>query len=337
MVSSILQIVPRQPPPEEALFQVAQRLHEAFRERGVESRIVAASPDRTHYEHELRAASGDEVVLLHYVGYGYARRGAPVWLARSLRDWLRGAPDRRLAVHFHEVAASGPPWRSSFWLAPVQRRVAARLRRAAVASITSVERFALALERLGPGRPPVVLPIFSTIGEPRELKSWAEREPVLVLLGSPKARARIWSESARELGRVVRALGIRRVVEVGRDAAAPFENDGIPIERTGELASGEISRLLSSAMAAYFDYSVEYLSKSSAFAAACAHGVLPLCRLRREHEGVADGEGSRWLSVDDLERAGTGARAEVAAAARHWYQGHSIATHADHWLESLRP
>ena len=57
MVSSILQIVPRQPPPEEALFQVAQRLEEAFRDRGVESRIVAASPDRARYEQELASAA----------------------------------------------------------------------------------------------------------------------------------------------------------------------------------------------------------------------------------------------------------------------------------------
>jgi hypothetical protein len=337
MVSSILQIVPRQPPPEEALFQVAQRLLEAFGDHGVESRIVAASPDRSRFEQALAAAPADQVVLLHYVGYGYARRGAPNWLARSLDDWLESASGRRLAVHFHEVAASGPPWRSSFWLAPMQRRVAARLRRAAIASITSVERFAFALERLEPSRPPRLLPIFSTIGEPREVQPWLEREPVLVLFGSPNARARIWAESPRELGRVARALGIRRVIEIGRDATAPFDHDGIPIERTGELASGEISRLLSSAMVAYLDYPVEYLSKSSAFAAVCAHGVLPVCRLRREHEGAADGEGWRWLSVDDLEHAETRALAEIAAAARKWYLGHSIAMHADHWLESLRP
>ena len=190
-------------------------------------------------------------------------------------------------------------------------------------------------ERLGPGRPPQLLPIFSAIGEPREVKPWTEREPVLVLLGSPNARARIWEESSAELGRIARALGIRRLTEIGRDPKGPLELAGIPVEGAGELSSEETGRRMSSAMVAYFDYPLEYLSKSSAFAAACAHGVLPVCRLRREHGGVAEGEGSRWISLDALESVAQRSLAGTVTAARTWYAGHSIARHADYWLEHL--
>src|SRR5436305_4633295 len=52
-------------------------------------------------------------MLLHYVNYAYQRRGVPFRLrnlARSLRPLLRG----RWVTMFHELYASGPPWKSAF-------------------------------------------------------------------------------------------------------------------------------------------------------------------------------------------------------------------------------
>lgn len=330
-MSSILQIVPRQPPPEEALFQVAQRLVEAFRERSVESRIVAASPDRARYEQELRSASGDEVVLLHYVGYGYARRGAPLRLARDLARWKQAVRHRILLVHFHEVAAFGPPWRSSFWLRPFQLAAARRLARAADRSMTSLDRFAALLRRRGVAAPIEVLPIFSTIGETEGAAPLRERSPRLVLFGSPAARARIWSEARAELEVTVTSLDVRSIVETGRDPVGPDELAGRRVARTGELGDEEIRRLLTESSAAFFDYPVEYLSKSSAFAAACAHAVLPVCRPRREHSGRADGEGERWVTAAALRALDSESRQRVASAARRWYGEHSTRRHAEFW------
>src|SRR2546430_1297183 len=62
-------------------------------------------------------------VILHYVNYGYQKRGLPfsslpVW--RALRQSCRG----RFLVIFHELFASGPPWKSEFWVHPLQKKIA---------------------------------------------------------------------------------------------------------------------------------------------------------------------------------------------------------------------
>ena len=62
-------------------------------------------------------------VILHYVNYGYQARGVPFYLrrfARQLRGQLRG----RWLTTFHEIYASGPPWKSEFWLRPFQVKIA---------------------------------------------------------------------------------------------------------------------------------------------------------------------------------------------------------------------
>src|SRR4051812_27972038 len=62
-------------------------------------------------------------VVLHYVNYGYQARGVPFLLrafVKQLRAQLRG----RWVTTFHELYASGPPWKSEFWLRPFQVKIA---------------------------------------------------------------------------------------------------------------------------------------------------------------------------------------------------------------------
>ena len=73
-------------------------------------------------------------VLLHYANYGYAPRGCPFWLIEGLGRWKKRNPRSQLAVMFHELYASASPWRSAFWLSPIQRRLASRLARSGIMS-----------------------------------------------------------------------------------------------------------------------------------------------------------------------------------------------------------
>jgi hypothetical protein len=332
---NLLQIVPRLPPPEEALGQVAARLEERFQRHGVDASTIPAAPDRAAFARALAAAPPDSTVLLHYVGYGYARRGAPLWLALRLEAWLRDGPRRRLLVHFHEFAATGPPWRSSFWLAPLQRRVAGRLARAACGAITSLDRDAARLREAAPRLRLEVLPIFSAIGEPERVASWAERGSTLALFGSRGARGTIWTGHLRDLQQAAEELEVSKVVEIGRSEDLRIDVGGRPVERTGELESSEAGAILGRARAAFFASPLEYLDKSSAFAAACAHGALPVCAGRRDGPGPAPGEGERWVAAARLGGTGEEARSAIAGNARAWYLGHDLARHARTWLEQL--
>ena len=67
----------------------------------------------------------DDSVVLQLSGYGFDKRGAPLWLLKEIEGRRRHI--KSFGVFFHELYAFGPPWSSSFWLSPVQRHIACRL------------------------------------------------------------------------------------------------------------------------------------------------------------------------------------------------------------------
>ena len=104
-------------------------------------------------------------VILHYVNYGYQKRGLPfsslpVW--RAFRQSCRG----RFLVIFHELFASGPPWKSEFWVHPLQKKIARDVARLGDARLVSSESMRQSLEKLAPGLDVIVHPVPSAFGEP---------------------------------------------------------------------------------------------------------------------------------------------------------------------------
>ena len=90
-----------------------------------------ANGDTATLQKSLSAPDATTPVILHYVGYGYEKRGCPLWLIRGLESWKRNHRVHRLLVIFHELYAAGSPWQSSFWNSPVQRWITGRLARLA--------------------------------------------------------------------------------------------------------------------------------------------------------------------------------------------------------------
>src|SRR5688572_2399723 len=81
------------------------------------------------------------IIVLHYVGYGYSPRGCPVWLLSKLEKYL-AETNYALITIFHEIYATGPPWRSSFWLSPIQRWLAGKFLDMSRAAITCMPLYA---------------------------------------------------------------------------------------------------------------------------------------------------------------------------------------------------
>jgi hypothetical protein len=322
---TVLHIVPHLPPPYEGVGTYAVALAAAL---GGEARFLVGDPGWSgdggravgaRSAEELLAGIGDvETVLLHYASYGYQRRGCPAWLAEGLTRW-RG----RLVTVFHEVWASGPPWRSSFWLLPAQRRLAARLARRSEALATTLEIYAGLLRPWTGGKTVAILPVFSTVGEPAEVPGFAGRAPRLVVFGGAGVRSRTWGRFLPELARAVEALAIEEVLDVGPSIPVPAELAGVPVRPLGVLPVGEVSGLLLGAAAGFLAYPPDFLPKSTIFAAYCAHGVLPVCAWdRHPAERVP-----YWT--------GEGDPAAAAAAARGWYAGHSLERQAARFREML--
>lgn len=344
----LIQIVPALPPPVGGVASYALALGDALAARhGWSSRYLVGDPGWSEEAEEGRGAavaartpdalaerlaeSGAPVALLHYAGYGYATRGCPEWLAAGLARWLAGdAGNRRLVTFFHEVYATGPPWRSSFWLAPRQRRVAGRLAELSAATATSLPLYAELLRRAGAASAaapkPIILPVVSTAGEPREPAALAGREPRLVVFGGTGNRRRAYADHAHELAAICEALDLGAVADVGPgDAGAPRRLGKAAVRRHGTLPAHEVSALLGASMAGFLSYPPGFLPKSTVFASYSAHRLPAFVAWRGADAGESTSGADLWLTPPAGERALPVATLQgVADRAHSWYSRHSL-------------
>jgi hypothetical protein len=298
-------------------------------------------------------------VLLQYVGYGYEKRGCPVWLARGLSAWSRGKPnaeagrqkvdlefqhstsshhpERRLLTMFHELYAFGPPWSSSFWTSPVQKWIAKRLANASDGCRTNTKMFADVLLQMSPRHADslATFPVFSNMGEPKNPPPLQQRKRQMLVFGSAIWRRKIYMDHIEALTRACHILRAEKIVDVGEPTGIK-PNVALPVEEMGRQPALTVSRWLGESMAGFLTYFDDSLAKSGVFAAYCAHGVLPVLASR----SVSDPDGIRadneYLSALDMQEHITETEMQaVADQAQAWYRRHSLAATAANLAVSL--
>lgn len=287
---------------------------------------------------ELTRVLGDldpSSVLLHYSGYGFARRGAPVWLVTGLSAWKRARPGSRLVVMFHETwASSTVPWQSSFWLSSLQKACVRRLVRLADVVVTNTQFYAQRLRGLLRSHVPLrVQPIFSNVGEPEQVPPFEDRHPICVVFGRGGHRRRTWERFRPYFARLGE-LGIERIVEIGSEPEATVGLEWpLPAERLGPLPAAAVSAHLLQARFGLFECPVRLACKSGVFLALTAHGVVALTPDGRgRHDGFEHG---RW-SLCLADGAPSEAPARAGIAAHRWYRRHRLARQARNvWLAAL--
>lgn len=329
----LIQIVPHLPPPVEGVGSYAEALAGALRERcGIATRFIVGFPAERTPEAlvaDLEMDMEENVpVLLHYANYGYQTRGCPAWLVRGLARWRRRSSGRRLVTMFHEVWATGPPWRSSFWLSPVQRRLAASVARLSDGIATSLALYSRRVSPWTAGREVRVLPVFSTVGEPATVPPFTARAPRLVLFGGAGVRSRAWNRELPDLAAACAALEIEEILDVGPPAPAPARVGPVPVRSLGVLPAAEVGALLLASRAGFLAYPPDFLPKSTIFAAYCSHGTLPVCAWR--------GRIRNPEPLPPFWRPDSGADpAEIARRAWSWYAEHALHRQAEAYQELL--
>lgn len=274
----------------------------------------------------------DAAVFLQLSGYGFDKRGTPMWLLRAIEE--RREYIKTLGVFFHELYAFGPPWSSSFWLSPVQRHIVRQLAETSDFWMTSREGSAQWLHRYAGDKPHAVLPVFSTIGEPDSLAQ--TRLPRIIVFGSAGLRQAAY----RAAGEKLFAWAKRASLEI-HDVGAPVADERLSeILRTnnvvlhGRLDEQAVRCLMQDAQFGLLAYAVEYVAKSSVFAAYCAHGMCPV--LISKNYVQADGlmAGMHYLpGVPDAET--ISAAVTIGQTAWTWYQPHRLACHTESMLGLL--
>lgn len=243
---------------------------------------------------ETLLKSGAKTAVLHYVGYGYERRGAPAWLPKALADW-KAKSGGKLVVMFHELYATGPPWKSEFWFCLPQKRIASRLAKLADRWITSCPRYVRVLcEILGAeASRGEMIPVGSNIEPiqpPDQVRSWppdAGGKIKVAVFGMPLTRLRALKAHKNLLRSLLERDLVEEVLLVGKsDKAGAFADEtkqfihasGMPSLFTEalDLPVEEVSKRLLNCHIGLVQNSFEILYKSTAYSAFATHGVLPI-------------------------------------------------------------
>jgi glycosyltransferase involved in cell wall biosynthesis len=362
--NSLTHIVPALPPQIDGVGDYALNLARQLRDQyGIGSRFIVCDPDwegpprrddfivrRLRLRNEagiwslLAAKKESSVVLLHYVGYGYQKRGVPMWLYRGIRSWLAEkdgshADRKQVSTVFHELwASSRRPWKSEFYLGRVQKWLVERLHRLSEISVTSTRRMQGMLDGIQPHKT-LWLPIPSNVPMVDNPSFRPRRSSQLrvVIFGQH------WSRSAtvRAHANLLRTLekrnllGRAMLIGKGLTPGGPPTDDLAFLQKCisrerivvlGELKPEEVSQSLGRADVFLSPYRGELACKSGAFMAALAAGCPAV--LRDGANAAPLHESEHFIASDDTEGsvqrferiAREGHLERIARAGRDWYE-----------------
>jgi hypothetical protein len=347
----ILQIVPRVPGGRDGVGDYGQELARRLTKKGANTIFAAAQPPPTQRVKQefpvlsplrrivRRLKHGEaDAIILHYVNYGYDRRGIPLWLPGALAE-MKGA--RRLLTVFHELYAIGTPWQSAFWFRPLQMRSARRIAHISDVALVSNGIHLEELERLSPSTPVHVRPVPSNLGEPELTGSAIEaRDPHRwAICGGNELIRRSIHSFLRIAEDIESRFRPRELFVVGGGdqpeiAANLAKLKGIRTCYRPNVSAAEASEILSGCAFGWIDYFVQSqapltaILKSSAFAALCAHGVIavfprPGTPIAHENEELP---GPFFVRPSQHSLPGESERGTVAQAIYSWYRRNALSS-----------
>lgn len=282
-----------------------------------------------------------DLVLLHYVSYGYQKRGCPRWLHAGLAKWRQQNPENRLLTMFHELYATESParfWKSAFWTSPIQFAICQDLSRLSDSQVTNRQDSSRRLTSMSGVTNITSLPVFSNIGEPDATPPMAERKNQLVIFGGRGWRTKALTVDLPDLQDVCRRWQIEEVLEIGGGETPEVTLD-VSMRKLGPLDAEDVSAHLLESRYGFSCCPSDCLEKSGVFAAYAAHGVAPVLpkhHIIPESLGINASRHLRCAEEDppDLDRLET-YRQDVFS----WYQTHTTQDHAklfEKKLEALK-
>jgi hypothetical protein len=355
--TTVLQIVPHRPGSFDGVGDYALRLARALlRDHGLETVfVIAADSSDTKVEgfevisglccdSDITSPQNFDRVILHYVNYGYQSRGVPFQLQKFVRR-LRGNTRGRWVTMFHELYASGAPWKSAFWLRPFQVRIAGNFIGLSDSCFVSNSVIKSAIENYAPDKRVHLVPVMSNFGEPglvdfenRSSRTWA-------ICGGSALIARSLRSFAGAWRKIPKIYFPERLAVIGghpnkdvHDLLAGIRGtmSGITVNYHPEVEAENASALLAQCSFGWIDYFGNQrpwpgmILKSGSFAAFCAHGVIPVSAYKETAPSVG---GDRFPELYFVTSQGACfPEAEHLPVIRRriydWYHKHASATHA---------
>lgn len=342
----ILQIVPRPPGSRDGVGDYALRLADQLHsDQGIET-VFAAAPltriiaaDNASYAH----------IILHYVNYGYHKRGIPTRLPALVQQLKQGCEGKIVTI-FHELYASAPPWRSAFWLQPWQKSIARRIAQLSDACIVSSETMRDLLRQLAPASNVSVHPVISTLGESiLPVDQFVRRDPHRwAIFGGEHLLRRSLRSFSRRLPLIPEPFSPKELYVLGGSESSAVRHDLDEMHRVTchyrpAIEAGAASEILSSCSFGWIDYfqqrnvPTDAILKSGSFASYCAHGVIPVL----PHQGsriAMRGEqmpGPYFVSANQSHLPSPAERAKISADICDWYRRNAGVEHLARGIAAL--
>ena len=346
-VGTILQILPRASPGRDGVGDYARTLAVRLAQHhGLKTIFISPTGgnDLAPAAAAARETKADRsaAIVLHYVNYGYSRKGVPLWLPPALHRLQQTTGAAPITV-FHELYASGSSWRqSAFWLRPLQVRVARSIAALSDTCIVSSEVARQQLARLAPKTRINVHPVFSNFGEPAFSSSEiAQRDSHRwIICGGTELVERSLRSFLAVASFIPERFAPHDLLVIGGsdNPAVRQMLEGETTIRTQyrpQVEANAASELLAEATFGWMDYfhqstvPMPLILKSTTFAAYCAHGVIPVL----PHSGaiVALGgdalPGPFFIATSEQNLPAESDRAANAALFYQWYERHAASGH----------
>lgn len=300
-MSEIIQIVPGLPPKIDGIGDYSLRIAEALLEYyNVKTVFIVCDPNwrgssTVGHFHVMRllnrtacslvqsllqiaeVTATQPRILVQFAPYGYQKRGCPFWLTGALKIWnsmFRGSVN----TMYHELETHDfLPWRSAFWVPPIQRYLLASMASISNVSFTNTREHQ---NRIGAwtDKKIEIISNFSTVGEPKLNLRMAARDKQILVFGRSWQRSLVYTHASDDLERACKSIGAVQIVDVGDpifDMRSVSSFRGIPIVKLGPLETAQVSQQMQRSLATFMVYPISQLMKSSVFACSCAHGTIP--------------------------------------------------------------
>lgn len=245
-----------------------------------------------------------EVILLQYVGYGYAVNGAPTWLTAALEKWKRQNHSIALVVMFHETWPNVRPWQRTFWRIGSQKHCICQILDVATTVVTSVQANADSLRTLRPEKPVQIIPIGSSfpVHTGDESKDWKS----LVIFGKEKTRMHALRVHEKAIRKLDSSQAINTIILAGErmqqtdPCKALLEAMRLSAKITGayNFPNDAVPDIVSSCGLALIYSQTTYLLKSTAFHLAASLGQVSLTKREHRADPIVQ-DGVHFLSYDE--------------------------------------
>ena len=247
-------------------------INKRLKKKGYKSSVIKVDKSKKKIVNKIN--HGDYVIL-QMSGYGYHKKGIPIWLIEQIKLIKKKA--FKLGIHFHELNIEKKFWDPRFILMILQKYINIKLLKYSDFSVTSTKIYAKWLSKYSLGKKVYICPVHSNIDHKSNLKKKSKK--IVVLFGTAGSRSEIYMNNYDQINKWIIKnnlilCDIGPKINIERIYKLIKKNKNIKIY--GKISSYRVSKIFSKAYYGIFSKPLDLVNKSGSFAAFCKYKICPI-------------------------------------------------------------